>query len=644
MADWVTIAAVVTIIGLPVAIIGVIVNYLPTWKARRSEKIMERSFGADSFDSEQIKAALECYVDPDCSVFDPSGEDDIRQVVPNRAPLFDTIDEFLSEKHEGKHVLLLADSGMGKTSFLLNYYARNLQKRKHDRKRIAVIPLGRPKVISKIEQIDNKKETVVMLDAFDEDTKAILDHRERLQQLMDACADFKRVVLTCRTQFFASDEEIPKETGVAIVGPRKAGEGRIYKFYKLYLSPFTDTQIRGFLRKHFPVWQFHKRKEALRIINAIPELSVRPMLLVIVPTLIEKKRLITELYELYEFMVESWLERESSWINKDILRGFSESLAVDIYRNRVERGMERISLKKLSELIRVELSEIERWKLTARSLLNRDAEGNYKFAHRSIMEYLYVTAFIKGGADCLNEEWTDLMKELFISWASHQSRENDSQISQLLQMSDFSRTGIFPLFERGREPQLLKRSETLTSSVSRRVRSRYSRINAKWSTAFVVEDRNGDMTTFYDMAYDLKFSIPVDNRCGNSELMSLFQISPVDMERENKKGKKSFRAPTLDEFDLLYIINEGIPFADPFGYYWSSDWSEGNRPLCVVFGAIKEEEVDTRLKMIGQRQPEKEKANVLGYTVFELNWRTPGFYENPPRGYAIRVSDAMPYA
>jgi hypothetical protein len=533
-------------------------------------------------------------------------------------------------------MLLLADSGMGKTSFLLNYYARNQKKRKTLRRRIVVIPLGRPNVIKKIEGIEHKKDTVLMLDAFDEDTEAIRDHRFRLQQIMEVCADFSRVVLTCRTQFFSSDEEIPKETGVAIVSPRKAGQGRMYKFYKLYLSPFTDLQVKQYLRMRFSFWQYQNRKTALKIIDSIPELSVRPMLLAVVPDLVEKNHAVTDLYDLYEFMVESWLERESNWINKDILRAFSEKLAIDIYQKRDQRKSERISIKELSKLINLEMAEIERWKLTARSLLNRDAEGNYKFAHRSIMEYLYVTAFIKGRTDCLNKEWTDLMRELFVSWIRHETPQQHREIvKKLLQSSDFSHAGLFPLFEKDRESKILSRSEILSPPTVRRVRTQYSRINPIWSTDYVLEVRKDDTTYLYDMASNRLFTIPVDDRCviddscGGYETKSLFLLSAKDAFME--QAHKDWRAPTLDEFDLLYTINEEIPFADPWGYYWSSDKGEEGSYLCVSFTDKK----DDRLSMIGLRQLNKGKGKLQGYPVFEVNGSSA--YSPSNRGYLIHV-------
>jgi len=52
--------------------------------------------------------------------------------------------------------------------------------------------------------------------------------------------------------------------------------------------------------------------------------------------------------------------------------------------------------------------------MRGRSLLNRDAEGNYKFAHRSIMEYLFVRRLVSGDEGCREEILTDQMKQFLV--------------------------------------------------------------------------------------------------------------------------------------------------------------------------------------------------------------------------------------
>jgi hypothetical protein len=112
-------------------------------------------------------------------------------------------------------------------------------------------------------------------------------------------------------------------------------------------------------------------------------------------------------------MVEAWLLREEGVfkdIKKEPLREFSEQLAVNLYMNRESRHAEHIPLEELVRIAREWKIPLDDWKLTGRSLLNRDAVGNYKFAHRSIMEYLFVHKFIQGDKSCVSVEWTDQMK------------------------------------------------------------------------------------------------------------------------------------------------------------------------------------------------------------------------------------------
>ena len=122
------------IASVPITALALVFAVLPWLDLKFQRRRLNESFGADSFDEQQISRALVGYVQPDCSQLDPSGEDDSRHMFSVRSALIPEMDKLLSDKHDGKHVLLLADSGMGKTSFLLHYYARNRRRRLEDRK------------------------------------------------------------------------------------------------------------------------------------------------------------------------------------------------------------------------------------------------------------------------------------------------------------------------------------------------------------------------------------------------------------------------------------------------------------------------------------------------------------------------------
>ena len=389
-------------------------QYKNALQDKKNQKILKKNFGSELFGKETIILSTYCYVKPNCTNIDPAREAEPKNLYMIEGNMFSELDKYLlketPKKNGSRHILILADSGMGKTSFLLNYYAYNQKKPKRTRQRIALVPLGISDADEYIDKIENKESTVIFLDAFDEDTKAIKNHRERLAFLMrKKCSRFKRVIITCRTQFFPSDEEIPKETGILKVADRKAGEPGFYIFNKLYLSPLSDKQVSIFLKNRFK-WNFKKRKKAKILVQKIPSLKVRPMLLAHIPDLINSNQ--TDLqysYQLYEIMVDNWLEREKGWIrNKNDLRQFSEKLAFDLYINREKRGAEKISKNELSALAKEWNIQLEGWQLTGRSLLNGDTVGNYKFAHRSIMEFLFVVHFFKlNNKERPSIEWTD---------------------------------------------------------------------------------------------------------------------------------------------------------------------------------------------------------------------------------------------
>jgi hypothetical protein len=384
----------------------------PILVERRANKILTDKLSRGPYDVQTIRRSTQYYVRPKCANIDPAKKVELTHALDAiREDLFSIIDKFLSDENDKKHHLfLLADSGTGKTSFLLNYYAYNLNKSKKIRHVIALVPLGLKAADEYILNIQNKENTVLFLDALDEDTKAIRNYKDRLYDLMEKCQSYKRVIITCRTQFFSSDKEIPVDTGVTRLGPRKVSEKATYDFWRLYLAPFDDQQIKEYLHRRFGFWQNSFRKRAFSLVRKVPLLSVRPMLLDHIPEIAASDTEIKYSYELYRIMVNAWIERESSWTDKHQLRIYSSRLAVDLYINAEKRGSESIPIDNLPILAKRWNIELQKWQLSGRSLLNRDSENNFKFAHRSIMEYLFSSLIIKGYEPCLGIAITDQMK------------------------------------------------------------------------------------------------------------------------------------------------------------------------------------------------------------------------------------------
>jgi len=111
------------LLALGTAVVKIVGWGRPRWREWRDRVTLRQRVGAELYDVEQIRRSTSFYISPDCQSVDPGGGEDFRLVVSAREPLFDTMDRLIDSPGQYKFVIVLADSGMGKTSFFLNYYA-----------------------------------------------------------------------------------------------------------------------------------------------------------------------------------------------------------------------------------------------------------------------------------------------------------------------------------------------------------------------------------------------------------------------------------------------------------------------------------------------------------------------------------------
>jgi hypothetical protein len=471
--------------------------------AERLAALLEAETSVTSFSPTEIRSATTKYVWPNCSAVDPSDQPDLRNVTV-LAPALKTVSEILGEKHARAHMILLADSGMGKTTFCLNFYAEEMRKRPKRRRRVAIVPLGRPDAINQIASIKDKRNTVLILDAFDEDPQAIDKPYDRLAALMSEAANCPWVLVTCRSQFFPSDHEIPTSSGVMYAGPRGAGKGREYPLRKLFLAPFSEKQVHAYIRSHFPWWRFGsfgRRKLAMETIHSIGELAVRPMLLELVPDLVREHLSVRELFGLYEYMLQKWLERERGWVDGNVLLTVSKLLAVDLYLQQMRGGDDRMLAEDLHAKAIARGSPIKQWELNSRSLLNRDTHGYFKFAHRSILEHLFVVSAIEGEARCFDVAWTDLMKQLFLSWGYHRVDPASEKRAREILESKLDLTGILPFKHEISGTVLSSEADVKRSLLS--VKPGLRPIPQGWRSGTVFVERGHGLVTVRDIGYGL---------------------------------------------------------------------------------------------------------------------------------------------
>ncbi|MBN2090182.1 SUMF1/EgtB/PvdO family nonheme iron enzyme [candidate division KSB1 bacterium] len=318
------------------------------------------------------------------------------------------------------HISLLGDFGTGKTEFcrrmqweLLKEYLPNNTNRIP-----VVITLREQKGLKLPQMIDSIMNTMglkqidyaafrtlnrmglfaIFIDGFDEmATHASLDEMVENFREMTVLAEGKaKVFLTCRTHYF---EHAAREKEVMAL-PEFIAERS--EFQIMYLNPFTRDQIEAYLDR---VKDLRKpKRDVLAEMDKHPtlqELMQTPvlldMILKIFPELMEAEEEIT-LSLVYKKATERWISDEKrkghlkKLSPKDVLQ-FMEDLAWQMH---IEDTL-AINYKKLKSQtynsFRAQM-EVDSYELDAFygeirtcTFLTRDSMGDYKFAHKSFMEY-----------------------------------------------------------------------------------------------------------------------------------------------------------------------------------------------------------------------------------------------------------------
>lgn len=376
----------------------------PNWIAKLYKKLKgiqhkrktELSRINDVLNSDPLELA-KFYVEPDCQNINPADHYD-ETPKTSREPIFKKIDEFLRVKKcdepGDRHMFILSDAGMGKTSLLamlkllhlISFWPKNID--------CILLKLGKNS-IDEIADIENKRQTFLLLDALDEDRLAHGQIQKRLSDILDTTKSFYRVIITCRTQFFPKSEKEPFERpGVISV----AG----YVCPAKYLSLFDDKKVDKYLSKLFPrKYLLFKQEDKIRkseeLISKMGSLRCRPMLLANIDKLMESPIIKSEVneYNIYRALVDNWLIREErkTKIPKNELLNACKILAVEMQK----RNVLDIPESDLNLMI-ADISDLEKVKaidIRGRSLLNKNSEGDYRFSHHSIQEFLVIRYFVE---------------------------------------------------------------------------------------------------------------------------------------------------------------------------------------------------------------------------------------------------------
>lgn len=298
---------------------------------------------------------------------------------------------FLLERdlsEEVSQVLVMADSGIGKTTFMLNLYQTCAFDKKYQRP-VELFPLRDPETMKLVAALPKREQLTLLLDGFNEDPQAITNYETRLQAIIEQTKGFGQVIITCRTRFFSNELSQPIEVYL-----QQADTEAHRAFVSFYLSTFSEEEVRRYIKKKYSVWNRNKRRRAMEIIDQAPHLMEQPLLLSFAEDLLDGQRSYRHTYEIYEDLITTWIARAAYPQPPERRERFQQSLydlmldlSMALYHK--HHGGEGLFLSEGDVLALIERHNLRSEEIRAdgRSLFNYYANQGYKFTHNSIMEY-----------------------------------------------------------------------------------------------------------------------------------------------------------------------------------------------------------------------------------------------------------------
>lgn len=364
-----------------------------------------------------LEELVSYYVEPDGQNINPADYRDDDSGIISTTPIFQLLDKFLVGNKQFRHAFILSDAGMGKSSLLAMLKYKHILKITHNKFNIKLLKLGRT-TLQHVDKIPEPSNTVLLLDALDEDPEAWDNFSNRIGTILRATQNFRKIIISCRTQFFPHEHE---------------GRGNfpgmmsLHGFYcaKLYLSPFDNKKVDLYLEKRFR--NKNELFKAKSITNKMNFLQFRPMLLANIDLLIDQDSNYETAFAVYQTMVDVWLNREASKGDTNPLisvdeKKILESACLTISQYLFDAKELLISQKALEELLDNEqFNSISSIKVGGRSLLNRTSDGHFKFSHLSIMEYLITTSIFQGWCP-KNRRYTDQIKLFVVDVLAHRKK------------------------------------------------------------------------------------------------------------------------------------------------------------------------------------------------------------------------------
>ena len=342
------------------------------------------------------------------------------------------LDKIFVKDNPDRFYCVLAETGMGKTTFLVQLLIAYINKYTKETLPfdINIMSIAEKDIIEQINKLkieDPKKKSILLLDALDENNKAydredengniISSYEEFRKELEQAVEGFQFVVITCRTQFFPDEKsELKKVKNARHIG--QSPDKSLPRYKQLNISPFSDDDINRYIKKKFKLDK-KSRQKAKGIIDNIKSLAVRPLILSYIDDLIGGK--IKNVLDAYEIIIDKWLQREVELIaeeeysnrQKELLYDFSRKLAVYIYQNWRKTGSMYLTQTEYEAFKKDQAFNELEFSYANKSLITRDNLHNILFAHKSFLEYFCAEQLFMGEISDFRFEGMNMAKTFF---------------------------------------------------------------------------------------------------------------------------------------------------------------------------------------------------------------------------------------
>lgn len=406
--------------------LSLFVWHLTPWCSRKQQKEYIHDALDHDFKEYLGKESQRQYIETQFLSIPPHEYDEPNKATTasTREPMDKFCDRIFKPENPNERVyMVLAGSGMGKTTFMVNVFCRYVKQnmtRKGMSWDIRLLRLDDENVLEEIKKLREKdtlkpEKTILLLDALDENRYASENFMEFKGKLEEVIEPFGLVMITCRDQFFDNEKSIPTSTNWVAATKEK----NLICYNKIYISPFSDEDIKKYLSNKYK--NRKKRKQANRIANKCKALMARPLLLSYMDDLLDERTELKSLYNIYKVLIDKWLQREVNKIqfeeerNKQKLQlyQFSSGIAKMIYENWKNTKSMLLSPEQMQKFMECfHYTEVP-YELKRRSLINRNVAGYYKFAHKSFLEFFLAREYYCNSNFKLDFEGMDMARKFY---------------------------------------------------------------------------------------------------------------------------------------------------------------------------------------------------------------------------------------